>query len=175
MQRTDDELQSSTFSTVTHPYIYRAVFIDGRLHAANFITHLVGFCLKLRNLGLPDHGLIRELSPALAGNLYTGEGHSTLHNYMPIYQLAVQHALDTTCLDKPVELIVKKYEVPPGTKDANPYFLPWAMRGILEEDVVRKELGGECEMLLRLFEEWKPQSKGLKDVKFRLEAIRSKL
>jgi hypothetical protein len=175
MSHTDRHFQSSTFSTVTHPYIYRAVFIDGRLHAADFITHLVGFCLKLRNLGLPDHGLIRELSPALAGSLYTGEGHSSLHNYLPLYQLAVRHALDTTSLDKPVEVIVKKYEGPPGIKDANPYFLPWAMRGILEEEVVRKELGAECEMLLRLFEEWRPQSKGLKDVKFRLEAIRSRL
>jgi len=25
--------QSSTFGTVSHPYIYRAVFIDGRVHA----------------------------------------------------------------------------------------------------------------------------------------------
>jgi hypothetical protein len=175
ISHTNQNLQSSTFSTVTHPYIYRAVFIDGRLHAADFISHLVGFCLKLRNLGIPDHGLIRELSPALAGSLYTGEGHSSLHNYLPIYQLAVHHALDTTSLEKPIKVVVKKYEGPPGAKDANPYFLPWAMRGILEEDVVRKELGDECENLLRLFEEWKPQSKGLKDVKFRLEAIRSKL
>jgi hypothetical protein len=151
------------------------VFIDGRLHASSFLTHLISLCLKLRNLGLPDHGLIRELSPALAGSLYTGEGHSSLHNYLPIYQLAVSHALDTTTLEKNVDVQIKKYEGPPGAKDANPYFLPWAMRGILEEEVVRRELGKECEELLRLFEEWRPQSKGLKDVKFRLEAIRSKL
>lgn len=151
------------------------MFIDGRLHAADFITHLVGFCLKLRNLGLPDHGLIRELSPALAGSLYTGEGHSSLHNYLPIYKLAVQHTLDTTVLENPVDVQVRRYEGPPGAKDANPYFLPWAMRGILEEEVVRRQLGEELQMLLRLFEEWKPVSKGLKDIKFRLEAIRSKL
>jgi len=71
--------------------------------------------------------------------------------------------------------VIKKYQGPPGVKEANPFFLPWAMRGILEEDVVRKEMGGEIEELLRLFEEWKPVSKGLKDVKFRLEAVRSKL
>lgn len=60
-------------------------------------------------------------------------------------------------------------------KEANPYFLPWAMRGILEEEVVRRELGSDIEMLLGMFEEWRPISKGLKDVKFRLEAVRSKL
>jgi hypothetical protein len=70
---------------------------------------------------------------------------------------------------------VKKYEGPPGAKDSNPFFLPWAMRGVLEEEVVRRELGDECNELLRLFDEWRPQSKGLKDVRFRLEAIKSKL
>jgi hypothetical protein len=72
-------------------------------------------------------------------------------------------------------LVVKNYEGPPGSKDSNPFFLPWAMRGILEEEKVRKELGDECRQLLALFEDWRPTSKGLKDVKFRLEALKSKL
>jgi len=131
--------------------------------------------LKLRNLGLPDHGLIRELSPAIAGALFTGEGHSSLHHYVPIYDLAVKHALETTNLDKAIEPEIRTYEGPPGAKDVNPFFLPWAMRGILEEEVVKREMGDEIQELLRMFEEWKPISKGLKDVKFRLEAVRSKL
>lgn len=49
------------------------------------------------------------------------------------------------------------------------------MRGLLEEDLVRKELGDEVEELLGMFEEWKPTAKQLKEVKFRLEAVRSKL
>lgn len=49
------------------------------------------------------------------------------------------------------------------------------MRGLLEEDFVRKELGDEVEELLAMFESWRPVSKGLKDVRFRLEAVRSKL
>jgi hypothetical protein len=49
------------------------------------------------------------------------------------------------------------------------------MRGLLEEDFVKKELGGEVEELLGLFEDWKPTAKQLKEVKFRLEAVRSKL
>lgn len=58
---------------------------------------------------------------------------------------------------------------------SNPYFLPWAMRGLLEEDFVRKELSSEVEELLALFESWKPLTKPLKDIRFRLEAVRSKL
>lgn len=49
------------------------------------LSHLVGFALKLRNLGISDHGLIRELSTPLAGSLYTGEGHSRLYDDESVY------------------------------------------------------------------------------------------
>jgi hypothetical protein len=49
------------------------------------LSHLVGFTLKLRNLGVHDHGLIRELSTPLAGSLVGGEGHSRLHDEENIY------------------------------------------------------------------------------------------
>lgn len=49
------------------------------------LTHLVGFALKLRNLGISDHGLIRELSSPLAGSLYGGEGHSRIYNDDSVY------------------------------------------------------------------------------------------
>jgi len=57
----------------------------------------------------------------------------------------------------------------------NPYILPFAMRGLLEEDYVRTELQNETTELLKQFDDWKPASKVLKDVKFRLEGVRSKL
>jgi hypothetical protein len=185
---------------LSHPYIYRAVFVDGRIHAPDFLIHLVGFTLKLRNLGLPDHGLIHELSPALAGSLYGGEGHSRVYEDPAVYALAVQHALETTSLpvapkDRPstagsfqginipivgdkadvkdvYKLRVKDYEPSATSVNPNPFFLPWAMRGLLEEDFVKKELGQEVEELLGMFEEWKPTGKQLKDVKFRLEGVR---
>jgi hypothetical protein len=49
------------------------------------------------------------------------------------------------------------------------------MRGLLEEDFVRTELNSETAELLRQFDDWKPVTKALKDVKYRLEAVRSKL
>ncbi|KAL8793931.1 MAG: hypothetical protein Q9195_003444 [Heterodermia aff. obscurata] len=57
----------------------------------------------------------------------------------------------------------------------NPYILPFAMRGVLEEDYVRTELYDEMIELVSQFENWKPSSKVLKDVKFRLEGVRFKL
>lgn len=138
----------------------------------NSISHLVSLSLKLRNLGLPDHGLIRELSPALAGNLYTGDGHSSLYNSNLPYALTLHHALETTSISPIPQLKVKEYEGPPGTANANPFYLPWAMRGILEEEMVRGLLSEEARKLRELFEGWRPLTKGLKDVKFRLEALR---
>lgn len=85
----DDQLvpiESAIYSPATHPYVYRAIFIDGRLHAPDFIAHLVGFACKLRNLGISDHGLIRELSVPLAGSLYGGEGHSRLYDDEQVYE-----------------------------------------------------------------------------------------
>lgn len=85
----DDQLvpiESAIYSPASHPYIYRAVFIDGRIHAPDFIAHLVGFACKLRNLGISDHGLIRELSVPLAGSLYGGEGHSRLYDDGQVYE-----------------------------------------------------------------------------------------
>jgi hypothetical protein len=49
------------------------------------------------------------------------------------------------------------------------------MRGLLEEEHVRHKLYDETIELLKQFDDWKPTSKVLKDVKFRLEGIRSKL
>jgi hypothetical protein len=73
------------------------------------------------------------------------------------------------------KLRVKDYEPSATSTNPNPFFLPWAMRGLLEEEFVKKELGSEVEGLLGMFEEWKPTGKQLKDVKFRLEGVRSKL
>lgn len=70
---------------------------------------------------------------------------------------------------------MREYKSSGSAAGENPYFLPWAMRGLLEEELVKKELGKEVDGLLNMFEEWKPTDKRLKDVKFRLEGVRSKL
>lgn len=169
----DDQLvslESSIFAPVTHPHIYRAVLIDSKIHAPGFLSHLVGFVLKLRNLGVQDHGLLRELSSPLAGSLYTGEGHSRIYEDDSVYDMAVAFALETTA-QLGVDVTRRNTQASSG----NPYILPFAMRGILEEDFVRSELREEANQLLQQFDEWRPTTKALKDVKFRLEGVRSKL
>jgi hypothetical protein len=170
----DDQLvslESSLFASASHPYIYRAVFVDCRVHAPSFLSHLVGFTLRMRNLGISDHGIIRELSAPLVGSLYTSEGHSRLHDEENIYYLAVEFALETSNISG-AKLSIQR---PCPSSTPNPYILPFAMRGLLEEDFVRRELHKETIELLKQFDDWKPSTNKLKDVKFRLEGIRSKL
>jgi hypothetical protein len=91
--------------------------------------------------------------------------------FADLNSLAVEHTLETTSVgDVPLEL--QKYEIP---TNANPYVLPWIMRGLLEEEFVKTELDSEVTELLKQFDDWKPSTKVLKDVKYRLEAVRSKL
>ena len=85
--------------------------------------------------------------------------------------LAIQHALETSSVG---DVAVQKIRSGPAVSQ-NPYILPFAMRGLLEEDYVRTELYDEMIELVSQFEKWKPSSKVLKDVKFRLEGVRFKL
>jgi hypothetical protein len=63
----------------------RAIYIDGPLYQANdFLTNLIVFATKLRNLGILDHGLMVQLSKVVAGSMY-GEGHSALYTEIDVY------------------------------------------------------------------------------------------
>lgn len=85
--------------------------------------------------------------------------------------MAVEYALETTSLGD----IAPQFHREGATTSQNPYILPFAMRGVLEENFVRTELYGEITELIKQFDEWKPSTKALKDVKFRLEGVRSRL
>jgi len=225
----DDQLvslESSLHMPLSHPYVTRAVFVDGRVHTPNFLTHLVIFALKLRNLGLSDHKLIRELSAPLAGSIVGGDGHSRVYDDPEVYKLAIEFALESTDVQAPppsspaqgerekakdaaasrraslaglpsspqlanairrgslsassgtmlgVPPVMGAYEQPQNSSAANPFVLPFAVRGILEEDLVKRDAGLRQEVaeLVKEFDEWKPTSKVLKDVRWRLEGVRS--
>ena len=71
--------------------------------------------------------------------------------------------------------IIARYEPPQSGANVNPFNLPWAVRGMLSEDVVKNDesLWNEVGELVKEFEEWRPTSKVLKDVRWRLEGVRS--
>lgn len=173
----DDQLvplYSSTCTHISHPNVYRAVYIDGQDVAPEFIAELVSLALRLRNVGAPDHGLVREISAAVSGAL-TGRGHSRIYNESAVYDLALEFALETTSLPSQLPLHVDSDFRIPKPND-NPYLLPWSMRGLVSEALARDE--SFAEQLSRLYSEfdnWEPESKVLRDVKYRLSAIQSKL
>lgn len=236
----DDQLvslESALHAPVTHPYVSRLIFVDGRVHASNFLIHLVVFAAKLRNLGVSDHGLLRELSSPLAGSIVGGEGHSRVYDDPGVYLQAIEFALESTdVLPLPVPPkgqqasadkgsshkrhsldgdrragqagyprdmsaanrmrrgslsslnlagtgiapTIAPYGLPIGSAapaEKNPFVLPWAVRGMLSEDLVKSDprLQQEVRELIEEFEEWRPVSKGLKDVRWRLEGVRSLL
>ncbi|KAK9239499.1 hypothetical protein V1525DRAFT_339333 [Lipomyces kononenkoae] len=163
-------LYSALCAHVDHPHIYRAIYVDGRFHAPSFIIHLIELLTKLRNMGYSDHGIIRDLSDSLAGTL-TGGGHSTIYFEHAVYDIAIKHALETTSIpDIPVK--VHKFEVPTPS-NYNPYHLPWTVRGMMEQDFVRRHLLADVKKVLDKFDDWNPDTKPLKDIKYRLSAIRN--
>ncbi|KAG0200484.1 hypothetical protein BGX28_006457 [Mortierella sp. GBA30] len=170
-------LYSAIMTSIHHPSIVRAVYIDGTSYQNDFLTNLISFSLRLRNSGVDDHGVLVHLSEVIAGSIY-GEGHSTIYEEREVYLLAIR-----SLLEPPLSLTSEKARSEPvlhpfrAKHTLNPFYLPWGMRGVMDEIKVRGDevLNEELERLKRLYDEWNPVSKGMKEIKFRLEPVRSKL
>ncbi|EDO17667.1 hypothetical protein Kpol_1004p42 [Vanderwaltozyma polyspora DSM 70294] len=164
-------LYSSICLFAHHPNIFRATFIDRDSRTPKFITRIVDIAGKLIDLGHDDHGIIKEISSSLAGPL-TGGGHSTVYNEAQVYELGIKFALETSDIPEETPVGYRPYKL--SQLGNNPYNLPWCMRGLIYE--TNKYLDrGEIDLLIKEFEEWEPNTKVLKDVKYRLNGLKSKL
>ncbi|KAG0230974.1 hypothetical protein BGW42_000558 [Actinomortierella wolfii] len=170
-------MYSAVMTSISHPSIVRAVYIDGVSYQDDFLTNLISFSLRLRNAGIDDHGVLVHLSEVVAGSIY-GEGHSTIYDERDVYLLAIR-----ALLEPPSRLTQEKARCEPvmipfkARQRLNPFYLPWGMRGIMEE-IMRlgdEALTKEFERLQQLYDKWTPTTKGMKEIKFRLEPVRSKL
>ncbi|KAG0026483.1 hypothetical protein BGZ81_006324 [Podila clonocystis] len=170
-------LYSAVMTSVSHPSIVRAVYIDGCSYQDDFLTNLISFSLRLRNSGVEDHGVLVHLSEVVAGSIY-GEGHSTIYEEREVYQLAIR-----SLLEPPASLTSELARSEPvlnpfqARERLNPFYLPWGMRGVVDDIQARgdKVLTDELERLKELYDDWNPVSKAMKEIKFRLEPVRSKL
>ncbi|EJS42463.1 YML020W [Saccharomyces arboricola H-6] len=164
-------LYSSTCLFVNHPNIFRAIFIDRGSQTPAFITRIVKIAGSLLDLGYNDHGIIKEISGSLAGTL-TGGGHSSIYNEKQVYHLGIKFALETTDLSEIFPVEYSPYKL--SELGANPYRLPWCMRGLMYES--NKHFSNEeIKMLFKEFEEWEPETKQLKDIKNRLNGLKYRL
>ena len=173
-------LYSALHSSVSHPSILRALYVDGQAFPrTDFLINLLTFCVAVRNAGTSDHGLLTLLSSSVAGSLYGGTGHSLIYDEPACYDLAVRYLFETTSpLSEPT--VRKDERSPPAVQlepfDAqrwNPYQLPWALRGLLEDPRVRSLFSDHIIKLLEDYEQWKPVTKTLRDVQFRLQPMTS--
>lgn len=176
-------LYSAVMSNLTHPNILRTIYIDGHFYSSDdFLIHLVVFALRLRNLGLSDHGLVTHLSEVLAGSIYVIEGgHSTIYEELNVYMTAVRYTFEVSPfgdytrrdLMKPQEVVT--IEPFKAKQSSNPYYIPWAMRGICSDPSIlaHEELKTELNSLFRLFEMWNPTSSKLKELKFKLDPLKN--
>lgn len=163
-------LYSATCCHISHPNIYRAVYIDGQDVSPEFISNLISMALRLENYGSTDHGTIKQLSGALTGTL-TGGGHSKIYDESRVYDLALRYALETTDAPTSTSLQVdSEFQIPKPNQ--NPYLLPWCLRGLLAEAQIRPSFEEQLNELYEEFENWRPESKILKDIKYRISAIK---
>ncbi len=153
-----------------HPNIYRGIFIEGNDYSPDFLSHLVVFGLKLRNRGI-RHDLIVVLSEFLAGSIYYGtQGHSTLYEESITYELAVLWGMGSAS----GKLETTSFSAP---NKVNPYYLPWIMCEFMQEKRIEKdaELKSDLNELIEMFREWQPGKAASKELKYRLEPLKSKL
>lgn len=160
----DDQLvplYSALCMHVSHPNIFRAVYFDEDMES-DFVASLVDLALRQCNSGKPDHSVITELSRPLSGAL-TGKGHSKLYSSNSLYRLAMSISLETQGVRNVDLKINHDFKLP----DKNPYVLPWAVHALVshskDEAFIRE--------LYDNFRRWKPKSKTMKDLKFRLAAM----
>ncbi|KAG5462545.1 MAG: hypothetical protein BJ554DRAFT_4669 [Olpidium bornovanus] len=59
----------------------------------------------------------------------------------------------------------------------NPYYLPWIIRALLGDPLVaaHPDLAAELQGIIQQFRDWEPKEKALRDLKYRLEPLKSHL
>ncbi|KAJ1818266.1 hypothetical protein LPJ75_001493 [Coemansia sp. RSA 2598] len=89
-------LYSAILQGVSHPNVYRAVYIDVPHYADDFLTNPIAFALCLCNMDIYDQHLLIRLSEVVAGSLWGHWGHSTVYGEPAVYKLSVKWLLYST-------------------------------------------------------------------------------
>lgn len=162
-------LYSGLFTSVSHPLILRALYIDGdAYHSSDFLSKLLVLLLRIRNAGLSDSGLLTHLSEATAGSL-NGIGHSTPYEELATYTLAVNYLFLADCgCEGQVELRTEPFN---ALTEQNDYEIPWALRDLIADDRVTRFFSDELVSLRDAFRDWHPKTAILREVKRKLQPI----
>ncbi|EGN92065.1 hypothetical protein SERLA73DRAFT_191640 [Serpula lacrymans var. lacrymans S7.3] len=162
-------LYSGLFTSITHPLILRAMYIDGdAYHSSDFLSNLLVLLLRLRNSGLSDSGLLAHLSESTAGSL-NGVGHSTAYEELATYSLAVNYLfLADNGMEHQPEMEFEPFN---ALNERNDYEIPWALRDLIADERVAHFFSDEFVRLRDAFRDWQPKTAILRDVKRKLQPI----
>lgn len=162
-------LYSGLFTSVSHPLILRALYIDGdAYHSSDFLSNLLALLLRVRNAGLSDSGLLTHLSEATAGSL-NGIGHSTPYEELGTYTLAINYLfLANNGLEDQAELTTESFN---ALTEQNDYEIPWALRDLIADDRVTRLFSDELVALRDAFRNWHPKTAVQRDLKRKLQPI----
>jgi len=163
-------IYSGAFTSATHPLILRSLYIDGDAYSStDFLTNLIVLCLRLRDSGLTDGGLVVHLSEATAGSL-NGVGHSTAYEEDACYSLAVRFLFETDYGAQPLPPL--ELEPFSARESRNDYEIPWILNELVTHSSVQQWFSSEIDELRAAFDEWKPRTAALRDIRRKLEPIK---
>jgi len=162
-------IYSGLFTTISHPLILRALYIDGdAYHSSDFLSNLLVLLLRVLNSGISDSGLIAHLSEATAGSLI-GVGHSTAYEELSTFSLAVKYLfLANEGMTEPTALRVEPFN---ASQEQNDYEIPWSLRDIIADERVLHFFSRDIAELRDAFREWHPKTSILRDLKRKLQPI----
>ncbi|KAJ2257297.1 hypothetical protein GGH98_000955 [Coemansia sp. RSA 454] len=164
-------LHSAIVQGVSHPHVFRAVYVDAAHYADDFLTGLIVFALRLRNAGMYDHGLLVHLSGVVAGSLWGHWGHSTVYAEPAVYKLAVKWLLlSTATAPEPAHMSYRPFH---AAEPLNPFYIPSIMRTLWDDPSIQacSSLRAELQRLVALFDKWAPETRAAKELRYRLEPV----
>ena len=166
-------LYSSLMHGTFHPNILRSAYVETSNDSEDFLIAFISFLVKLKNKGHQDDNLLILVSEFLAGSLYNDNGHSTLYEDSAVFNLCINWLLATDSIYKGDLNLVPIH----STKTSNHYFIPWILHKMLTNPVLLgdPEISADISKLANLFPLWRPETKLLRDLKYRLEPITSRL
>lgn len=110
-------LFSSVDSLVSHPNIFKSIFVDEQCSVPAFIVKLFLVILTMQNVGYLDQNMITDLSERLQGPVNVNNGsHGRIFDNDEVYDTGVRFAMETTTL---VRFRALKFERPIGTRATN--------------------------------------------------------
>lgn len=161
-----------------HPNIWRSIHINEDHYRPDFLTKLVEIGLKIKNtlpgLGEPEtHMILSQVSDYISGSIYQHATHSSAYRKIDAYKTALEWMKSgPNTKNIPIQA-VDHVRHRPLQSIVNPYYLPWLFRGWLKNPELLNNplISQEIVELQKMYQNWKPESKLLKDFKFKLEPI----